>query len=219
MHSHFGQQRPPYVEFEQRAVEDRQKTIETGGYTARDVDFAIIRAIGAKDAVEKPAVEWLAHLKQLEQLGDWPREWVKFFHEQYAEWKAGHEITPNGTHVKNWGSVSPAEVATLIAAKILTVEDVAGATEEALQRIGMGARSLKQRAQAWMDSRANGKSAEELALLREDNKNQKDIIEQQDSTIKELQRQIDKLATRMEKLSGAEDGDEEAAPRPTRRRA
>jgi hypothetical protein len=184
-------QRPPYVEFEQRAEEDRAETVKQGHYVARDVDYAIIRAIGAKDAVEKPAVEWLGHLDQLVTRQDYPREWAKFFREQYNDWKAGNEPSVNGTHVRQWSAISRAQAEMLVAAKILTVEDLAVANEETLQRIGMGSRGLKQRAQAWLDTAAKNGSAEELAMLREKTANQ-------DAQIAELNRQVAALISKVE---------------------
>jgi hypothetical protein len=207
MASHFGPQRPPYVEFETRVEEDREQSLAVGGYVGKDVDYAIVRAIGAKDAVEWAVDVWFA---KIEKDMDWSRDWVKFFKEQYKEWKAGNEAPVNGTHLKNWAGLSPAECKTLVAAGIRTVEDVAGANEEALQRIGMGARGIKQRAQAWLDTR--NPDSEELALLREKTTNQ-------ELTIATLQTQLDKLATRIEKLTGTEDEEEDAAPKPARRRA
>lgn len=192
-------QRPPYVEFETRAEEDRNATIEKGHHVAKDVDYAIIRAIGAKDAVEKPAVDWLKHLEHLVLIGMWPREWVDFFKKQYAEWRAGHEVQPNGTHVKNWAGISPAEKDMLIAARILTVEDVANANEEALNRIGMGARRLKERAQAWLDMAKNQGAAEELAMLRDKTVNQEQKID-------ELNRKLETLVARIEDLDGGDSG-------------
>lgn len=201
----LGPQRPPYVEFETRAVEDRDATIKAGCYVAQDVDYAIIRAIGAKDAVEKPALDWLAHIEKQSRQRMYNPEWVKFFKEKFAEWKAGHQGEKvNGTHVKHWSAISPGQCATLIAARLLTVEDVAFANEEALQRIGMGARGLKQRAQAWLDSK-NG-AAEELALLRQDNQNMKDKLG-------EYEKKFEQLTARLSQLEG--DGEQ----KPSRKRA
>jgi uncharacterized coiled-coil protein SlyX len=215
MQSHFGQQRPPYVEFETRVQEDRAQTIAVGSFVGKDVDFAIIRAIGAKDAVEKEVGVWLPQIKALAQQGDWPREWVKFYEEQYAAYKEGNnaDAIVNGTHVKNWTALSPAQLQMLIAARILTVEDVAAANEETLARIGMGARGLKQRAQAWLDSRNSG--AEELAMLREKTANQ-------DETIETLRGQVAQLVARLDKLEPEpedEQSDAQATPQRSRRRA
>ena len=191
-------QRPPYVEFETRAEEDRQATIEAGHYVAKDVDYAIIRAIGAKDAVEKPALEWLGHIEKMAATSRYNREWAKFFREQYNEWKAGHETAPNGFHVKNWPAISPAQRDMLVAARILTVEDLAAANEETLQRIGIGARGLKHRAQAWLDTVQNTKSSEELSMLREKAGNQDAQIAQLTETVQNLMAQLENL-TKTEK--------------------
>jgi hypothetical protein len=191
-------QRPPYVEFEQRSEEDRQATIKAGHYVARDIDYAIIRAIGAKDAVEKPAVQWLEHIERQATRGAYKREWAAFFRQQYEDWKKGHEITPNGLHVRNWPGVSRAEVDMLVAAKIYTVEDLADANEEALHRVGMGARGLKQRARAWLDTAAKNGSAEELASLRERTKNQDERIERLLEQVAELTAEVKALRSNEE---------------------
>ena len=201
-------QRPPYVEFEQRSEEDRQATVKAGHLVARDIDYAIIRAIGAKDAVEKPALDWLEHIEKQVVRGAYRREWAQFFRQQYEDWKKGFAPTPNGLHVRNWPGVSRAEVDMLVAAKIYTVEDLAEANEEALTRVGMGARGLKQRARAWLDTAAKNGSAEELASLRERTKNQ-------DERIETLLRQVETLSAEVKALRG---DDEDEAPRQEGRR-
>jgi hypothetical protein len=203
-------QRPPYVEFEQRSEEDREATIKAGHYVARDIDYAIIRAIGAKDAVEKPAAQWLEHIERQASRGQYRREWVQFFRQQYEDWKKGFEPTPNGLHVRQWPGASRAEVDMLVAAKIYTVEDLAEANEEALTRVGMGARGLKQRARAWLDTASKNGSAEELASLRERTANQEKRIEA-------LLEQIAELTAEVKALRTGEAEVEQPAPR--RRRA
>lgn len=188
-------QRPPYVEFERRAEEDRAATIEKGYHVAKDVDYAIIRAIGAKDSVDKEAQPWLDHLAVLAQRGDYPKPWVDFFKDQYAKWKAGHELEVNGIHVKSWPGISPAQRDNLIAARILTVQDVAAANEETLTRIGMGARQLQQRAQAYLDAIAQGGASEELAMLRDKTKNQ-------DDKIAALESQLATVIAKLEEVTG-----------------
>ena len=66
-------QRPPYVTFEQRAVEDRNASIAAGGMVMRDVDFVIVRQVGSKNTLEKDAAEWLADLERLVANGNYPR--------------------------------------------------------------------------------------------------------------------------------------------------
>lgn len=186
-------QYPPYVEFETRAEEDREKTIATGRPVFKDVDYALVRALGSKDCVEKNAVEWLAHLDHQAMIRAYNPEWAKFFREQYTEWKRGEEVTQFGTHIKNWAGLSPGVYQTLIAARITTIEAVADANEESLTRIGMGSRDLKQRAQAWLDASTNSATADELAHLRQKTANQDKASEARDEEIRTLRSQVERL--------------------------
>lgn len=184
--------RPPYVEFETRTEEDRDATIKEGKFVAKEVDWAIIRALGSKDTVEKNATEWLEHIEHQARNGAYPREWAKFFREQYTEWKNGGDPTKvNGMHVRNWASISRAQAEGLIAAGVFSVEDLAVANEQALQRIGMGARALQERARAWLESATGNKAAEELAALRVK-------TAQQDETIATLTARVNELAAALE---------------------
>jgi hypothetical protein len=159
---------PPYVKFEVRSFEDRKASMETGKYTARDVDYVVIRQAGNQNTSEFEAQEWLARISK--NPGYKP-EWVQLFRNQYAEWKKGYEPTPYGTHVRNWPVISPAQADMLTQVQVLTVEDLATANEATLQRIGMGGRALQLKAKAWLDSAKKiGSVAEELASLREMNK-------------------------------------------------
>jgi len=187
------QARPPFVEFEERAVEDRAETIAQGGLVMKSVDFAILHPLGSKDTVEKVATEWLDYIDRQSQRGDYSREWAKFFREQYNDWKEGADPDKViGLHVRNWAAISRATAETLIGAGIRSVEDLAAAPEQALQRIGMGARDLKRRAQAYLDSAEAGKGAEELALLRDENVNLK-------AEVAELRGRIDQLTAAIER--------------------
>lgn len=198
--------RGPYVEFEERSIEDRAATIEQGTLVTKRVDYAILRALGSKDTVEKPAEEWLKHIDKLSQRGEYNVTWARFYREQYDAWKNGSDTTKvNGLHVRLWAAISRAESEVLVACKVLTVEDLAQAPEDVLQRIGMGARSLKQRAQAHLDAAQGGKAAEELASLRQKTADQ-------ESQIAELNNKVDKLVAALESQK-----DEPAAERPRRR--
>lgn len=191
-HQTQQQARPPYVEFEERGEEDRGETLKQGTLVMRQVDYAILHPLGSKDTVEKVATEWLTHIELLAQRGEYPREWAKFFREQYNDWKGGSDAGKvNGLHVKDWPAISRAQATVLIAAGVRTVEDLAAAPEEALNRIGMGARDLKQRAQALLDARETGKSAEELASLRQENADLK-------NQMKELNKKLDTLVAALE---------------------
>lgn len=159
--------RPPYVSFEAKALEDRAASIEAGYYKTKDVDYALITPQGSKDRIEREVGDWLANLSQQAQEGRFPNEWLQHFRSSYAAWKEGRELPLNGTPILTWPSLSPSQVKQVLEAKLRTVEDLAGANEEAISRLGMGGRALKEKAVSWLSVAASGgKVTEELAALR-----------------------------------------------------
>lgn len=149
----IAQARPPFVEFKRIAVPDSVKTQELGRRVTKDVDFAYIMQPGSRDQVERKATDWLAMIKQknLDASPDaYPEEWVRGFHEKYKAWLDGQEMPLDGTSVKEWALLSPAQAENFIALRILTIEDVAAMTEDALGRFGMGGRELRDKAREWL---------------------------------------------------------------------
>jgi hypothetical protein len=182
--------RPPYVEFEEREHPEGSGAL---------VDFAILHPLGSKDTVEKIAKDWLAHNDKLAERGEYPREWAQFFREQYNGWKAGQDCEAViGTHVKAWPGISPAQANILVAARCRTVEDLADAPEELLQRIGMGARNLQTKARAFVDAKKDGGAAEELAMLRQKTADQ-------ENQIAELNKKVDTLVAASESGQAAQE--------------
>lgn len=180
-----GGPRPPIVNFEERSVEDRAATAQVGSKQMKAVDYVLLNQPGSKDTVEREALPWL---ESLHQNRNFDSGWVSRVKEHYKLWKQGHEITPNGTHIRMWAAIDKAQADTLIGAGLLTVEDLASANEEALRRVGIGARDLKNKAVAWMEAASKtGKTAEELTLLRA-------TVETQEKQIAELRDKIRLLA-------------------------
>lgn len=160
-------ERPPYVAFETRAEEDRNASIEAGHYVGRDVDYVIITPAGSKDQIERIASEWLAQIRRQSAEGKYNPVWAQHFEAVYKQWKETNTIPENGTAIKAWPLLSPAQVATVLAANIRTVEDLAAATEDGIRRLGMGGRDLKNKAVAWLESaKDTGKVAAENAALK-----------------------------------------------------
>lgn len=163
-------ERPPYVTFEVRAIEDRNASIEQGHYVAKDIDFALITPAGSKDRVERIVSEWFAKLDEGVRSQRVNPAWPAAFKEAYKAWKEGREIPVDGTPILTWPLLSPAQVKTLIDCQIRTIEDLAASNEDTLSRIGMGGRALKQRAIDWLASAATiGKPSEELSKLKVEN--------------------------------------------------
>jgi len=154
--------RPPYVEFHRIAKDDPVRSVELGHRVTKDVDMAYIMQPGSKDQIEIRAQDWLASIKRkmLEQTpGAYPDDWVAAFHKKFEAWKEGHEAPLIGTSVKEWPILSPAQAENFIALHVMTIEDVAEMTEEAMGRFGMGCRDLREKAREWLSGKEIAQNA------------------------------------------------------------
>jgi len=186
--------RPPYVTFETRVVEDRQASTEQGRFVGKDVNYAIVTPSGSKDRIEKVAEEWLAGLEEGVRQDRIPGEWLEAYHRKYKTWCETREVPEDGTSIIAWPAVSPAQVKAILDANVRTVEDLAAANESTLASIGMGARALKEKAQAWLDTATStGKTAEELDELRKSVAGLTKQLETANKTIATLQAAAEKV--------------------------
>lgn len=167
--------KPPYVTFEYRSVASRDAT---GMPTFRDVAFAIITPAGSKDRIEKIAEEWLSHIQAESRVthpGEEPRfppAWARHYTQSYEAWRSGQELPVDGTAIKNWPVLTPAQVKTLLHLNVITVEQLAQANEETILRIGMGGRALVAQAKDFLASRSGpSKLVAELNTFRLHNEN------------------------------------------------
>lgn len=165
------QARPPFVRFVREAVKDTPATLEAGRLMMKDVDFVYIRQQGSKDEFKCKTVDWLADIKRkgLEGTHDaYPMDWVDGFHRGYEAWKNGQEGPIQGTSVKEWAVLTPAQAQNFISMGVVAIEDVANMTEEAMLRFGMDARKLKEAAKEWMAGKDISKNyKEENEALRQ----------------------------------------------------
>lgn len=170
MQPFWQEPRPPYIVFERRAVEKR-KLIEDGGASYFvDVDFILITPHGSKDRIERVWEEYEAYLVRLVKNGEFPSRWLEEYRAGYKSWVAGEGIPVNGTPVRTWPAITPAELKALTKAEVRTVEDLAQANEQQIANIGMGGRALKQRAQDWLNAQTGpGALAEQMTALRSTN--------------------------------------------------
>ena len=191
----IAKERPPYVTFEFRAEEDREASIAAGHYVSRDIAYALITPMGSKDRIERVAEDWFAKLEGDVQERRFPQEWLRAFRGAFEDWKAGRATPLSGTAVEHWPVASPSQVKTLLDLKVRTVEDLASANEETLNRIGMGGRALKQKAIDWLASAKDiGKVTEEIAAMRAENADLR-------ARNSDLQSRLNKLATKLEALA------------------
>lgn len=184
----------PYVRFEIAQVEDRQKTIESGFYQSRDVEYAHITRAGQRDTLVKDATVYLANLREAAQQGRIPQNWPATYQTLYKAWKEGLEPPTNGTPILGWMAIPSAAQKMLIQAGIRSVEDLASLAEGDMHSIGMGAVSYRQKAVAWLETASGvGKTAERLASLETSNQEAQRIIAEQADALKRLTAQLDVL--------------------------
>ncbi len=183
--------RPAYVTFEARAIEDRDASIAEGKYVAKDLDYAIITPQGSKDKIERVVSEWFPYLRQQVNEGRFPAEWLRAYEGIYADWQKGQSIPESGTPIRTWPVLSPSQVKAITEANILTVEDLANANESAIMMIGMGARALIQRAKDYIAAAANvGQVSEATSALRTENETLKAQVAEQQEKLKTLEKAV-----------------------------
>lgn len=183
---------PAYVRFEQRPVQDLSIKDR---YAAKDVDFVIITPPYSKDELIKKASTWLADLDTHVRNGRLRQDWADAYKASYKAWKEGREIPLNGTPIKGWPVISPAQQETLIAMKVMTVEALAAMTDEGIRRYGMGGVDLKNKACAWLSQ------AKDKGPLTMENARLKREVEVLTQTVNNLQAKLHEMISRMDNAS------------------
>lgn len=123
-----------------------------------------------------------------------PAKWVQMYKDAYAAWQKGEEIPLNGTPIKGWQLLSPAQQEAVIRANVLTVEDLAQINGESSTRIGMGAIGLRDKAAAWLKAAGGtGKLASEMAAVQAQNRALTAANEKLSEDLKALAAQVAQL--------------------------
>ena len=141
---------PPKVEFETRYFEDRDATLEAMEFVGIPKDIIRIMPAGSKDVIEKLWEDWYAQRMQDAQNERFPYEWLKKIKEQYDAWKNDTPVPQLGTLIKTWKHATPRDKAAMEAINITTVEELAVANEQSIMRLGIGARTLKKKAEMYL---------------------------------------------------------------------
>jgi len=184
--------RPAYVRFERRAVDDKAATLEAGHYVSKDEDYVLVTPPYSKDCIEKKVDSWFSQVEVNVKTGRIPQRHYDLWRQAYDSWKNGQEMPVDGTSVKDWNALSPAQCKNLISAGCRTIEDLAQANDEALRRIGMGGSDLKTKARVWLQAaKDHGPLVGEVTSLQKEN-------EQLQGTIASLQEQITLLSRQLD---------------------
>lgn len=172
----YQEPRPPVTRWEVRPVEDRTASIADGITRYKDVLFVTLIPVGGKDDVSYDADEWIARLKQQmkrqETAGITAADpqyirpsWVEAFMRQYEAAKAGMEIPEIGTPIRMCMFLTPAEQKACESAHVRTLEDLAGANEQVISRLGWSGRQMKDKAVAALKTQEAGKGALQLDAI------------------------------------------------------
>lgn len=182
---------PAWVRFIRVPETDHDATRAKNKLVSKDVDYALITPPYSKDEVRMRVDRWLEIMEQDVRSDRMKPEWRDNYIRLYEKFKAGEELPIDGTPIKGWGVLSPAQQKNIIATGILTVEVLAQANAEGLARIGMGSQDLKNKAQAWL-SQLNDKGplTIENAALKRENDHLKGVIEALEKTNANLQRDL-----------------------------
>lgn len=187
--------RPAYVQFERRAVTDGEATLRAGHHVSKDEDYALITPPYSKDMVEKKVSIWFSQVDRNVKGGRIPARHFDLWKESYKRWLEGQEPPVDGTSVKDWSSISPAQCQNLINAGCRTIEDLAQINDEGIRRLGMGGHELKNKAKAWLQAaKDHGPLTMEVSKLRNEN-------EQLKGSIGSLQEQIKLMSIRLDAQS------------------
>lgn len=75
---------------------------------------------------------------------------------EYEAFKNNEELIPEGMPLTEWPPISPAMVLNLRAQSIQTVEQLAQVHDGILENLGMGARTLREKARLWLEQAEGG---------------------------------------------------------------
>jgi len=141
---------PPFVEFEEVEIEDREATLKAGEFVGIPVDMIKVHPAGSKDCIVRNYKEWLEQKKQDASEGRFPKTHLFAIQEQYQAWKNGTPKPTYGTPLKDWKHATPQLLKAMNAVHISTIEELALCNEETIKRLGMGSRVLKNKAEMFM---------------------------------------------------------------------
>ena len=177
------QVRMPYVKF----FTEVRETVDENGHILRVPEYrAEVTPAGGKDTQIKVMSDWLPQLRNM-SVSRGPVDtnaaeyeiWYEKISQAFEKYKKGEEVDYDGTPLRGSLAFTKVEIANCEAANVFTIEDLALASEESIQRIGMGGRNLKDRANKIVASQSSNDLAAENAAL-------KLKVNEMDERIKEL---------------------------------
>lgn len=132
----FGDDKRLFVQFYTRSVQNNYQSQQQGRPIFEPMPFVKIVQPGERDVIDREV-----------------REEDKFrFRAQWERYEAQKEQTPDGTPLAVLYPDEPHIVDQMQALKIFTAEQLAGLTEQAISRLGMGGRAHVERAKRFLEA-------------------------------------------------------------------
>lgn len=148
-----------HITFYVETVEDARATAEAGFPKFKDVEMVKIMIAGDRNSVfVAPANDTGFCEVERRQVA-----WKDQFPRHYAAFREQRELHADGTPLEQLPGITGSKVAELKAQKVFTVEALAALDGTALNRLGMGARELKTRAETWLSRAREGAIDSKLA--------------------------------------------------------
>lgn len=164
----------PFISFERKAIEDKQKSLQYGRYIAKDVDYVTIHSPYSRDTVIYPVDKWLENSEEKVMRGSLKQEWFEDWKKKHSIWLSRQASPANGTPVRGWGVLSPAQQETVISLDVLTVEDIVRSDKMHLIE---GGKEIKQKAVTWLQAlNDRGPLIQKLSELTAENDRLKEVI-------------------------------------------
>ena len=169
----YGNDRGLFVEFHTEDIHQEFESEEQGRPIFKQTAFISIYIPGDKTKkVTRPVrTSW---------FGDTPPD-TERFPSQWAAYQAGAKEMAKGLPLSEWPGMTSSQVKELNGVNIYTVEALAEVNDANLANLGLGARSLRDKAKAYLDRMAEGVTVAQVEAQNND-----------------LQRQLDELRASMQ---------------------
>jgi hypothetical protein len=147
------------VEFYKEAVRNNFKSEQAGHEVFEDQDFVWIRFAGDRTReLRKPVKN--------EHKERWPQQWARYQNQE--------KQVNEGMPLEHWGAMSKSTALNYKANNVFTVEQMAAIPDSVIDKLGIGTRDFRNKAQLFLKQSAG--SAESMRLADE-NKKLRDEIE------------------------------------------
>lgn len=206
--SAFNLPRPPQLRFFMQPTEDRQASDAAGHKVMKDVPSVAVAQLGSKDWSEFGWDQWIGQMEidSRHRPHDMLPQWVEDFRKRFAAWKAGEELTVNGTAIKSVSFLMPSEVQNLTNIGVHSVEDAASMNDECMRRFGFGALKVKDKCANFLANRDAEKASYEVGRLREQCEAQKLQLEDERAARAALEARLAGLEQMLEQQTAPSKG-------------